>query len=248
MPFPFFNLPILVQCKILRNYVSSVDKIHSLALIPQFSDLLEMKSSWVMSEKKLEFLKWIRLFKPGFYFYSVTPLSRIHISFDEINLKMSICYLTCYGCETFHPKCHLGMRSCSQVLCYLTKLKKRLISDENVITYHNKDVGFVTINHNSNTLYRYDNCHKIENDKCLLDNHEEFIIFNGKVAMFDGMFLKFSFLPYQWNYNLQKNENTTIDIFFTVKAKDIVEIEIKEGKKAIENFFQRLHVRNLITI
>ena len=248
MSFPFFNLPILVQCKILRDYVSSVDKIHLLALIPQFSDLLEMKSSWILSEERLEFFKWIRLFKPGFYFYSFIPLSRIHISFDEINLKMSICYLTCYGWKTFKPKCYLEMRSCSRVLYYLTKLKKKLISDENIITYHNKDVGFVTINHNSNTLYRCNDHRKIENDKCLLDNHEEFIIFNGKVTMFDGMFLKFAFLPYQWNYNLQKDENTTYDVLFTVKEKDRVEIEIKDGKKVIENFFQQLQVEELIKI
>ena len=72
---------------------------------------------------------------------------------------------------------------------------------------------------------------KIENDKCFFNIHEKFIIFKGKVTMINGMFLEFAFLPYEWNYNLQKDENSTNNLFFTIKEKDTVEIEIKDGKK-----------------
>ena len=246
MSFPFFDLPILVQCKILKNYVSSVDKIHSLALIPQFSDLLEAKSSWILSKERLEFLKWIRLFKPGFYFYYRIPLSRFHISFDETNLKMSICFLTCHGRKNFFPGCHLEEKSYSQVLDYLTRLKKVLIPDENIITYHNEGVEFITIDHNSNTLYMYNNDYKIKKGKCLLDNRDQFIILCGKVTLLDRKFNKFAFSPYQWNYNSQKDEDCVYNIILTVK--DTVEIEIKEDKKTIINFFQREEAKNFINI
>ena len=170
MTFPFFNLPILLQWKILRQYVSLTEKIHVLSTIPEFSNLLESQESWPsLSKEKLEFLEWMRLLKPGLYFDPEIPDYKIQISFNEINLTLSICYLSHrYGMiKQQQQLCRT--RSFSQVLQFLTQLKNRLSLASNIISYYNKILGVIIIDHNLNVLYRYGEIHQLENNECILE-------------------------------------------------------------------------------
>ena len=251
MSFPFFNLPILIQCKILRQYVSLVDKIHVLSVIPEFYNLLESKALWPKSKEKLEYLKWICLLKPGLYFDSELPKSRINVSFNEMNLTMSVCYFTYENNNGFEKKEASKIRSYSQVLHFLTQLKSRVISAENIITYYNKNMGFVTIDHNLNIMFRYNKIYKIINNECILEEkrnvfsepnfeyHREllfeptykFKVLNDKVVVQNVKFLieTYVFLPYQWKEELQKDKKDITNILITMREKNRVKINFNEG-------------------
>lgn len=67
-PFPFFDLPLLVQSKILKQYVSVFTKIHTLDQIPQFSELLHYRSSWLNTSNEFaELIQILRLIQEGIY-------------------------------------------------------------------------------------------------------------------------------------------------------------------------------------
>lgn len=74
-PFQFFDLPLLVQEKILRQYVPVFPKIHTLSLIPHFSDLLHCRSSWLnVSDEFAQLIPILRLIQEGMYVLEVDDL------------------------------------------------------------------------------------------------------------------------------------------------------------------------------
>lgn len=58
-PFPFFDLPVWIQEKILRQYVPVLTKMYTLGQIPRFSKLLQSRFSWLSEE----FVQWIPIFR-----------------------------------------------------------------------------------------------------------------------------------------------------------------------------------------
>lgn len=67
-PFPFLDLPALVQVKILRQYVPVFTKIYTLSQIPQFSKLLNCRSSWLnVSSEFAQLVPILRSLQEGVY-------------------------------------------------------------------------------------------------------------------------------------------------------------------------------------
>lgn len=66
--FPFFHLPALVQEKILKQYVPVFTKINTLSQIPQFSKLLNCRSSWLnVSDEFAQLIPILRSLQEGVY-------------------------------------------------------------------------------------------------------------------------------------------------------------------------------------
>ena len=62
----FFQLPLLVQSKILRENVSIFEKAFALSNISEFDDLLQSQHSY-SSKVFCDFYNLLKSFKPGFY-------------------------------------------------------------------------------------------------------------------------------------------------------------------------------------
>lgn len=69
--FPFFELPLLVRWKILRQYVPVLAKIHVLGRMPEFENLLEDRSSWLdISDEFAGLIPVLRSLRVGLYVLS----------------------------------------------------------------------------------------------------------------------------------------------------------------------------------
>lgn len=67
-PFPLFNLPRVVQWNILRKYVPVVTKIDTLGQLPEFSELLDCRSSWMnVSEEFVQLIPILRSLREDLY-------------------------------------------------------------------------------------------------------------------------------------------------------------------------------------
>lgn len=67
-PFPFFDLPKVVQWKFLRQYVPVLTEIHTLAQLPEFSDLLHTRSSWFnVSDEFAQLIPILYSLREGLY-------------------------------------------------------------------------------------------------------------------------------------------------------------------------------------
>lgn len=76
-PFQFFDLPVLVQEKILRQYVPVLTKIDTLSQIPHFSDLLRCRSSWLnVSDEFAQLIPILRLIQEGMYVLEADDLPK----------------------------------------------------------------------------------------------------------------------------------------------------------------------------
>lgn len=84
-PFPFFDLPQVVQWKILSQYVPLFDKTQILGQIPEFSDLLLCRSSWLdVSDSFAGLVSALRSLREGLYvIHRDLPDHGYHVEMDS---------------------------------------------------------------------------------------------------------------------------------------------------------------------
>lgn len=109
-PFPFLRLPELVQSKILKQYVPVLSKIHALDQIPEFSDMLRDRSSWMnVSEEFTRLIPVLRSLREGLYVVSTDlPEHGYYVSRDNSEDKIAFT-LCCIG-EKIDDTCPMEMR------------------------------------------------------------------------------------------------------------------------------------------
>lgn len=87
-PFPFFNLPLLVIEKIVKEYIPVKDKMETLMEIPEFRQLLTRKSLWYPST--ICSYQQLCEIKPGWYLYTydLHSLRYYDVDFEKLMITM----------------------------------------------------------------------------------------------------------------------------------------------------------------
>lgn len=93
--FPFQNLPVLVQWKILRQYIPILCKAFVLQDMPEFSNLLKDYQSWTKPSKKFfNFFSLLCSLKKGLYINSdIFSKKAYYVSMDQKNITFTLCRL-----------------------------------------------------------------------------------------------------------------------------------------------------------
>lgn len=86
--FPFFHLPDLVICKILKKYVPITDKMNTLFEMPEFKTWLTPECMWFPSTKTL--FQLVQPIPPGWYIDYKNLHNRYHFSVDYDSLNVTI--------------------------------------------------------------------------------------------------------------------------------------------------------------
>lgn len=93
--FPFHNLPMLVQSKILRQYVPFFCKTFVLSRIPEFTELLDDQHSWLNSSKSfIRISQILRSLETGLYWNFEQFNTGYYVSIDEDNINFTLCTLS----------------------------------------------------------------------------------------------------------------------------------------------------------
>lgn len=109
--FPFFRLPVLVQWKILRQYVPILVKIHVLEKIPEFTNLLEDRSSWTdVFDELAESISILRSLREGLYVPSSEniPEHGYYVSWSDSgnSVTFTLCCISSRVYQLFPFKVH----------------------------------------------------------------------------------------------------------------------------------------------
>lgn len=94
-PFPFHHLPILVQWKILKQYIPILCKAFVLYEMPEFSNLLEYHQSWAKPSKLFfEFFSILCSLRKGIYLHSENVSKKAYyVSMDQRTITFTLCGL-----------------------------------------------------------------------------------------------------------------------------------------------------------
>ena len=89
----FFNLPLLVQGKIIREHVPFFQKVSTLSTMPEFFDMLNSKHTWLNpSVSFLKFYNLVRKLKSGFYLHKgYWWLHGFFVSINNDNVSFKLC-------------------------------------------------------------------------------------------------------------------------------------------------------------
>lgn len=96
-PFPFHDLPLVVQWKILREYVPPLVKIYVLGDLPEFADLVSCRSSWWdTSEVFSRLVPLFRSLRQGLYVIAKDlPDHGYYVSIEwENTLSLTLCCIS----------------------------------------------------------------------------------------------------------------------------------------------------------
>lgn len=152
----FFRLPVLVQNKIMRQYIPTLCKVSTLYEIPEFLDLFGFDESWLNpSETFFEFFKSVRSLKPGLYLCNEEQwFHAFYVSMDQEKISFKICCLNVddpvsdisNGKTTNH-----FYKSLSEITDFFTTfLKKYVLYDEKIMSvYKLKPNEYFFVNHST---------------------------------------------------------------------------------------------------
>lgn len=93
--FPFLKLPMLVQSKILRQYVPFFCKTFVLSRISEFTELLDDRHSWLNSSKSfIQISQILRSLETGLYWNFEQFNTGYYVSINEDNINFTLCTLS----------------------------------------------------------------------------------------------------------------------------------------------------------
>lgn len=157
MALLFSNLPVLVQSKILRQYVPVLYKASTLSEIPQFSWALDNCQSWLNpSETFFEFFESVLSLKPGLYLCDEERWSHaFQVSIDQQKIKFAIC---CLDINLYDTMSHAKEAprevsvSLKQAAEFFNAFSKKYVHEKKISLYKLKHHGYFFVNHSTNVL------------------------------------------------------------------------------------------------
>lgn len=175
--FPFHDLPLLVQLKILREYVPVLTKIYVLGKLPEFSDLLRCRSSWWdTSETFSRLVPLFRLLRRGFYVISKDlPDHGYYVSIEwENTISLTLCGISRM---VWHFPIDPGILRCSTASVppsnlyeFLTLFLKHYILAPPVLAYRYRGLRTFFVNRSANAVM-WDDCetYTFDQNECVIN-------------------------------------------------------------------------------
>lgn len=209
--FPFFNLPEVVQWKILRNYVPVLTKTHTLGQVSKFSDLLRTRSAWVnISDEYSELVSVLGKLQDGLYVNSDKfPKYGYYVSIQPSKNTVEI---TRYYDDDryFFPHCKKQQKfsastSVSNLRDFIKKFLKRFrpLEKNSILVYRfpeTNETFFIDLNSNI-AMWTDQKYYEIKDNKCEFRNPIRSFVLSPDDS--DGSFSLQNdnqmFLQYQFN-------------------------------------------------
>ena len=179
----FFKLPLLVQSKILREYVPVFQKVFTLSLIPEFEDLLRSKHFWLNSSKELfNFYDLLRSFKPGLYicFEEAWLEQGCIVSITDTTILFEFCCFHKCKSNPLKPDfdkfsnvwvCHFKESLLKTTAFLTTFLKYYIYFDEKNLNIYKFYRNYIFVNRLTNNLYWLDgSIHRLKNNGCIISD------------------------------------------------------------------------------
>lgn len=185
-PFPFHNLPVLVQCKILRQYVPFLCKTFVLSHLPEFSELLDYRYSWLyLSETFINLSRILRSLDTGIYWNLEQDASTgYYVSVDAEKITFTLCginedSLYDFVYYVFYP--FYRERMCISVQTwqnFLTIFLNKYSPTNRVCVYETNKGDYFYINYFNKKVYWSKKIYAIKDKKCIIKHslEETFII------------------------------------------------------------------------
>lgn len=174
--FPFQNLPILVQCKILRQYIPFFCKTFVLSHLPEFSKLLNDRYSWLnLSETSINLSRILQHLSTGMYWnleqgigYYVFIDSE-NISFTLYSLQKDSLYHFVFA--IFYPLYNEEMSISFQTMqdFLMLFLNKYFTFKRQVYIYKLNQGDYVYINYLNKKVYWNNKVYTIKDKKCIIE-------------------------------------------------------------------------------
>lgn len=173
-PFPFFDLPAVVQWKILRQYIPVLIKTHTLEQVPQFSRLLCDRSSWInVSDEYSQLASSLAELREGLYVVSKEdfPKHGYYVSMGMSTVTFTLCYFN----DRFFAKYPEELQQFSILTaasnlrdflkCFLKRY--RPVGQNPILVYRFSGTGIFFINPDSNVvMWTDDETYGIKHNKC----------------------------------------------------------------------------------
>lgn len=186
--FPFFDLPEVVQWKILREYVPVLTKTHTLGQVSQFSDLLRTRSAWVnVSAEYSELVSVLGKLQEGLYVKSEEfPKFGYYVSMEPS--KNTVEFTRYYDDDRyFFPYSKKQQKfsastTVSNLRDFIEKFLKRYrpVEENPIMVYRFPETNqTIFINVKSNiVMWTDEKTYKIEHNKCEIKNPIKSFIFS----------------------------------------------------------------------
>lgn len=184
--FPFHNLPILVQCKILRQYVPFLCKTFVLSRVPEFTELLDCRYSWLyLSETFINLSRSLRSLDTGIYWNLEQDASTgYYLSIDSEKITFTLCgikeeSLYDFVHYVFYP--FYKERMCISVQTFqnfLTIFLNKYSTTNRVCVYETNKGDYFYINYFNKKVYWNKKIYSVKDKKCIITHslQETFII------------------------------------------------------------------------
>lgn len=190
-PFPFFELPVVVQWKILREYLPILTKARALGRLPEFSRLLHARSSWTnVSEEFSQIVPILSTLREGLYVPSNEDLPDMgyYVTMGASGLTFSMC---CIGYVMF--RMHYRefyqfsvLTAASNLRDFLKCFLKRYqpVEKNPILVYRINNGQIFFIDPTANVvMWADDSRHKIKHNECTIAepffNFFSFSVTNG---------------------------------------------------------------------
>lgn len=184
--FPFHYLPVLVKCKILKQYVPFHNKTFVLSRLPEFCELLDNQYSWLNSFE-INLYHILRLLEPGLYwnseqdanvgYYVVTHAKKISFTLCSINSNTIRDFFSYnFSSELFDNE--IMCISIQTMQNFLTTFSNKYFTTNKIQIYKLNTGHYFYINVFTERVHWGEKVYVIKNKKCVIRHSktETFII------------------------------------------------------------------------
>lgn len=173
--FPFHQLPVLVQSKILRQYIPFFCKTFVLSRLPEFSELLTDRYSWLnLSEAIINLSRILQPLQTGIYWNLKQDTNLgYYLSTDAEKISLTLCCINRDPVFDFIP---VLFYQCRERMCisvetmhnFITKFLEKYSITNRVYIYEVSKGNHIYINYSKKKVYWTKKVYNIRDNMCIL--------------------------------------------------------------------------------